>query len=548
MKCVRRPPGWAVYSSKLENPIAGVSTGSIDEFSDWPVFLFQEITLTDQEKPTRPNDGATSPVPEGSTEQPDDSTEQSEEVQDMSPDGEGNGEEAEGEGGDESPISTVPEDDATPEDSEDSESSEADEIDLDESSEAVQGDENADDSDDERGVDAVQSECIDSEEEEPSPESDTPDATTDLAEEEVESSEKPIVLDEAKSVEADDDKSVPSPDAPQADDKIVDRLKKALEIRDVRLAEWEERYEQLEREQRNQQQANESLQKKYEALEQEREQINNRLLRTAADLENYRRRSQREKEELRRYGIDGVVSELIPVVDNMERALEHAEAHDTNGSLLDGVKMVYRQFVTALKKHGVEGFESVGDTFNPERHEAIQQVETTDVDTGTIMEEFQKGYFLHDRLLRPALVSVAKRVGPPPEEAEDHSPQEQPEEATAESDVPASEEAAEEGDGEYVLEEISSEADEDPQQTGDDAEPADEQSPADEPGEVALEGDDSQQNVGKQAQDGEAESVSADDGSDFEEESEQRPARDEEQGPSSETSEESTGDSDRESN
>ena len=154
----------------------------------------------------------------------------------------------------------------------------------------------------------------------------------------------------------------------------------------------------------------EELESSFEALGEQKEQINNRMLRVAADLENFRRRSERERKELKRYGINDAVAELLPAVDNLERALQHADTQSNSDSFVDGVRMVYRQIVAALKKHGVTGFESVGEPFNPERHEAIQQVESSSVDTGTIVEQFQKGYFLHDRLLRPALVSVAKRV------------------------------------------------------------------------------------------------------------------------------------------
>ena len=155
--------------------------------------------------------------------------------------------------------------------------------------------------------------------------------------------------------------------------------------------------------------------------EEERDKYKEKMLRSAADLENFKRRSRRNEEEYKRYGIKDVVMELIPAVDNLERALEHVatqlEAESTAGdeSLIDGVKMVYRQILAALEKHGVKGFEALHEDFDPERHEAIQQVESTEFDTGTIVEQFQKGYFLHDRLLRPSLVSVAKRIDPPEE-------------------------------------------------------------------------------------------------------------------------------------
>ena len=149
----------------------------------------------------------------------------------------------------------------------------------------------------------------------------------------------------------------------------------------------------------------------YAALVEERDDYKNRMLRAAADLENFRRRSAREKEDLRQYGIDGVIKELLPVLDNLDRAVEHAEK-DGESTLLEGVRMVQRQFVGALQKHGVEGFDSKGELFDPTKHEAIQQHETTEHPHNTIVEEFQRGYFLHDRLIRPALVVVARNVAP----------------------------------------------------------------------------------------------------------------------------------------
>ena len=153
----------------------------------------------------------------------------------------------------------------------------------------------------------------------------------------------------------------------------------------------------------------------------EREEFRTKLLRSAADLENFRKRKEREKEEMRRYGVDKIVLDLLPAVDNMERALEHASDGAEEGSkaasVIDGIKMVHRQLITALEKHGVQSFDSVGERFDPRHHEAIQQIDTSEHETGTIMQEYQKGYFLHDRLLRPALTVVAKHVPSSADEA-----------------------------------------------------------------------------------------------------------------------------------
>jgi molecular chaperone GrpE len=137
-----------------------------------------------------------------------------------------------------------------------------------------------------------------------------------------------------------------------------------------------------------------------------------RLLRTAADYENFRRRTAKEKDDLERFASMRVIREFLPVIDNLERALKHGpedeEAPVT--SLREGVDMVMKQFKQALAKQGVVGFDSEGEMFDPQIHEAIQQVDTNDHPTGTIVNEFQRGYHIHDKLLRPALVVVSRNT------------------------------------------------------------------------------------------------------------------------------------------
>jgi molecular chaperone GrpE len=148
------------------------------------------------------------------------------------------------------------------------------------------------------------------------------------------------------------------------------------------------------------------------AAERERDEFKGRLMRSAADLDNYRKRVQREKDETARYGASRVVLELLPAVDNMDRALEHADKSTDVSTIVDGIRMVQRQLVSALEKNGVTSFESKGERFDPQRHEAIQQIETSEHETGIVLQEFQRGYYLHDRLIRPALVVVARNVAP----------------------------------------------------------------------------------------------------------------------------------------
>ncbi len=140
----------------------------------------------------------------------------------------------------------------------------------------------------------------------------------------------------------------------------------------------------------------------------------NRAMRAAADLENARRRFNKERDELRKYGADGLLKDLFPVLDNMERALAHAESSD---GLAEGVQMVLRQFTQVLEKNGASSFESEGEPFDPQIHEAMTQVVTSDVEPGRVVNVFQRGWKLHGRLVRPAMVVVA--AAPEPEQTEE---------------------------------------------------------------------------------------------------------------------------------
>ena len=133
-----------------------------------------------------------------------------------------------------------------------------------------------------------------------------------------------------------------------------------------------------------------------------------KLLRERADLENYRKRASREKEELLNYGIKSLVEEVLPVLDNLERALEHAN-EDGLPALVEGVKMTHTLLLSGLKKFGVSAVDgNCGTVFDSAFHQAMSQVETAEHPANTIVQEFQKGYLLKERLLRPSMVSVAK--------------------------------------------------------------------------------------------------------------------------------------------
>ena len=153
------------------------------------------------------------------------------------------------------------------------------------------------------------------------------------------------------------------------------------------------------------------LRRQLEEKEREAKENYDRLLRQAAELDNYKKRVAREKAEAIRYANESLVKDLLPVLDNLERALGYAKGGGNGKPLLEGIEMVLKNFLETLAKHGVSQVSAVGEPFDPNKHEAIAQIATPEHDPNTVVEEHHKGYYLLDRLLRPAQVSVAK----PPE-------------------------------------------------------------------------------------------------------------------------------------
>ena len=150
------------------------------------------------------------------------------------------------------------------------------------------------------------------------------------------------------------------------------------------------------------------LKKKLEEKEEEVKTLYDKLLRTQAEFENYKKRIEKEKSDLRKYAGEGILKEIIHTVDNLEMAIKHASESDQSESISEGMEIILKQFLKSLERFGVKGFVSIGETFDPNRHEAMIQVESAEHEANTIIAESQKGYFLHGRLLRPALVSVAR--------------------------------------------------------------------------------------------------------------------------------------------
>jgi len=145
-------------------------------------------------------------------------------------------------------------------------------------------------------------------------------------------------------------------------------------------------------------------------------QVQDKYLRLAAEFENYKKRSERDRQTAVKFATEGLLQELLPVIDNLEQALVAAEnclqapEEKSLNNMVVGIKMVLKQFQDATGRFGIQSFSAKGQAFDPLKHEAVQEKETTDVQSGQVLEDYQKGYMLHERLVRPARVVVSKKV------------------------------------------------------------------------------------------------------------------------------------------
>ncbi len=144
-------------------------------------------------------------------------------------------------------------------------------------------------------------------------------------------------------------------------------------------------------------------------LAQERDALQDQLLRAMADMQNFRRRVQQEKEETRKYATESLVAELLPVLDNFERTLVAVESGASMETLVEGVKMVDKQLRSILERANLQKIASQGEQFDPEHHEAVALEETNEHPEGTVIEELQSGYKIAEKVIRPARVRIAKK-------------------------------------------------------------------------------------------------------------------------------------------
>lgn len=235
------------------------------------------------------------------------------------------------------------------------------------------------------------------------PESTRPTLSADISEEAI---EEALAAVEGRAGAAPDNAAVeipveaeaaPADGAGAEEEEVADpaaeiaSLRAALEERDWLLEEAASRNQQM-------------MQRLQEA--------NDLRLRAVADLDNYKKRAAREREELQKFAIEKLLVELLPVLDNLDRALESARPEMPLEGFVEGVRMNRRLFEETLAKFGVQPFSAVGEEFDPRYHEAIQTVESHEHPANVVVRELVRGYRLHDRLVRPALVVVSSGPGP----------------------------------------------------------------------------------------------------------------------------------------
>lgn len=181
--------------------------------------------------------------------------------------------------------------------------------------------------------------------------------------------------------------------------------KQKVDNEEMENEELEEEKPEEQPEEQEEEQASSQLEDELASKEKEIEDLTNSLLRLRADFANYKNRVEKEKESTIAYALEGLMCDLLPVLDNFERAMDSAEEKD---GFYEGVNMIYEQFVKVLGDNGLREIECVGECFDPNLHHAVFTEESEDEEEGIVLEAFQKGYLLKDKVIRPSMVKVAK--------------------------------------------------------------------------------------------------------------------------------------------
>jgi molecular chaperone GrpE len=162
----------------------------------------------------------------------------------------------------------------------------------------------------------------------------------------------------------------------------------------------------------------EDLKAELAATEKAGKEFEDRYMRLCAEFENYKKRSAREAQDFRKFANEALIKDLLPVIDNLERAIQSSSPQENhpenfNGSIIEGVQMTLNEILKVLERFHAKPIDSLGQPFDPNYHEAVGQEESDEHEDNIVVREFQRGYLLHDRLIRPAMVMVSKAVSKP---------------------------------------------------------------------------------------------------------------------------------------
>ena len=151
-----------------------------------------------------------------------------------------------------------------------------------------------------------------------------------------------------------------------------------------------------------------SIEEEFAKLKAEYQEQYDQMLRKIAEFDNAKKRAERRAEESSKYAVEGVIKDVIPIIDSVERAIESTNESKDFDALSEGIQLIHKQLLDSLQRRNVNPIEAMGENFDPNRHEAIMHVESEEVPENAVIEEFQRGYTLHDRVVRPSMVSVSK--------------------------------------------------------------------------------------------------------------------------------------------
>lgn len=196
-----------------------------------------------------------------------------------------------------------------------------------------------------------------------------------------------------------------------SDSKRISYKNKYLEAEE-KLAEREKEVRELKQELSRLREKIRDLEKQVETSDREAEEYLDHLKRLKAEFENYKKRMVKERQQIVTWAIEDLIKEFLPVLDDLERAIDSASISQDFSSLIQGIKMVYDHFKQLLKKKGLEEISSQGEEFDPNLHEAIMRIESDEHPDNVVVEEMRKGYKFKDRVLRPAMVKVNRRKKP----------------------------------------------------------------------------------------------------------------------------------------